>query len=63
MNAELMALMLKSTPMDGAANYKYYMNQYCKFHHGTIPAAYESITQSFQLGEVLQRSEAESEQQ
>ena len=37
MNAELMALMLKSTPMDGAANYKYYMNQYAS-----------SITERFQ---------------
>lgn len=37
MNAELMALMLKSTPMDGAANYKYYMDQYAS-----------SITERFQ---------------
>lgn len=28
MNAELMALMMKTTPMDGAQNYKYYMDQY-----------------------------------
>ena len=28
LNAELMALMLKTTPMDGAANYKYYMDQW-----------------------------------
>ncbi len=28
LNAELMALMLKSTPMDGAANYRYYMDQW-----------------------------------
>mgnify|MGYP002398115610 CR=1 FL=1 len=27
-NAELIALMLKTTPMDGAANYKYYMDQW-----------------------------------
>jgi hypothetical protein len=28
LNAELMALMLKTTPMDGAANYRYYMDQW-----------------------------------
>jgi len=28
LNAELLALMLKTTPMDGNANYRYYMNQY-----------------------------------
>jgi hypothetical protein len=28
LNAELMALMLKTTPMDGAAKYKYYMDQW-----------------------------------
>jgi hypothetical protein len=28
LNAELLALMLKTTPMDGAANYKYYIDQY-----------------------------------
>ncbi len=28
MNAELMALMARTTPMDGAQNYRYYMNQY-----------------------------------
>lgn len=28
LNAELLALMLKTTPMDGAANYKYYMDQW-----------------------------------
>jgi hypothetical protein len=28
LNAELLALMLKTTPMDGAANYRYYINQY-----------------------------------
>lgn len=28
LNAELLALMLKTTPMDGAANYRYYMDQY-----------------------------------
>ena len=27
-NAELIALMIKTTPMDGAANYKYYMDQW-----------------------------------
>jgi hypothetical protein len=37
LNAELLALMLKTTPMDGAANYKYYIDQYAgsvqdKFH-------------------------------
>lgn len=28
LNAELMALMLKTTPMDGAGNYRYYMDQW-----------------------------------
>ncbi|HRI80678.1 MAG TPA: carboxypeptidase-like regulatory domain-containing protein [Cyclobacteriaceae bacterium] len=28
MNAELMALMMKTTPMDGNLNYRYYMDQY-----------------------------------
>ncbi len=28
MNAELMALMMRSTPMDGNLNYRYYMEQY-----------------------------------
>ena len=28
LNAELLALMVRTTPMDGAANYKYYMDQY-----------------------------------
>jgi len=28
MNSELLALMLRTTPMDGAANYRYYMDQY-----------------------------------
>lgn len=28
MSAELMALMARTQPMDGAANYRYYMNQY-----------------------------------
>lgn len=28
MNAELLALMLRTTPMDGNANYRYYMDQY-----------------------------------
>jgi hypothetical protein len=28
MNEELMALMLKTTPMDGNQNYRYYMDQY-----------------------------------
>lgn len=28
LNAELLALMLRTTPMDGEANYRYYMNQY-----------------------------------
>ncbi len=28
LNGELMALMARTTPMDGAANYMYYMNQY-----------------------------------
>ena len=37
MNAELLALMVRTTPMDGNANYKYYINQYTnsmgdKFH-------------------------------
>jgi hypothetical protein len=37
MNSELMALMLKTTPMDGAQNYKYYMDQYAS-----------SVTERFQ---------------
>ncbi|HMJ70899.1 MAG TPA: carboxypeptidase-like regulatory domain-containing protein [Cyclobacteriaceae bacterium] len=37
MNAELMALMMRTTPMDGAQNYKYYMNQYAS-----------SVTERFQ---------------
>lgn len=37
MNAELMALMMKTTPMDGAQNYKYYMDQYAS-----------SVTERFQ---------------
>ena len=37
LNSELMALMLQTTPMDGAQNYKYYMNQYAS-----------SITERFQ---------------
>jgi hypothetical protein len=28
LNAELLALMIRTTPMDGEANYRYYMNQY-----------------------------------
>lgn len=28
MNAELMAMMLRTTPMDGNANYRYYIDQY-----------------------------------
>jgi hypothetical protein len=28
LNAELMALMMQTTPMDGNLNYRYYMNQY-----------------------------------
>jgi hypothetical protein len=28
LNAELLALMMRTTPMDGAANYKYYMDQW-----------------------------------
>jgi hypothetical protein len=37
MNAELLALMVRTTPMDGNANYKYYISQYSnsmgdKFH-------------------------------
>ena len=28
LNAELLALMLRTTPMDGNANYRYYINQY-----------------------------------
>lgn len=28
LNAELLALMVRTTPMDGAANYRYYMDQY-----------------------------------
>jgi len=37
LNAELLALMVRTTPMDGNANYRYYINQFSnsagdKFH-------------------------------
>ena len=37
LNAELMALMMQTTPMDGNQNYRYYMNQYAS-----------SVTERFQ---------------
>ena len=43
LNAELMALMVRTTPMDGAANYRYYMSQY----PGAIQNKYMPVTNPF----------------
>jgi len=43
MNAELMALMVRSMPMDANQNYKYYMNQYA----GTITERFQPRTNPF----------------
>lgn len=43
MNAQLLALMLQSTPMDGAANYRYYMDQY----PSSINNKFQPITNPF----------------
>ncbi|MEP2668094.1 MAG: carboxypeptidase-like regulatory domain-containing protein [Cyclobacteriaceae bacterium] len=43
MNAELLALMLRTTPMDGAANYRYYMDQYT----GSVNARFQPRTNPF----------------
>ncbi|MCB0490792.1 MAG: carboxypeptidase-like regulatory domain-containing protein [Cyclobacteriaceae bacterium] len=43
MNAELLALMLRTTPMDGAANYRYYMDQYT----GSINDRFQPRTNPF----------------
>jgi hypothetical protein len=43
LNAELMALMVKTTPMDGNANYRYYMNQY----PGSIQNKFMPVTNPF----------------
>jgi hypothetical protein len=43
LNAQLLALMLQSTPMDGAANYRYYMDQY----PSSINAKFQPITNPF----------------
>ena len=43
LNAELLALMLQTTPMDGAANYKYYMDQYA----GSVSDRYGPRTNPF----------------
>lgn len=43
MNAELLALMLRTTPMDGNANYRYYMNQYT----GSINDRFQPRTNPF----------------
>jgi len=43
LNAELMALMARTTPMDAAANYRYYMNQY----PGSIQNKFMPITNPF----------------
>lgn len=43
LNAQLLALMLQSTPMDGAANYRYYMDQY----PASINNKFQPITNPF----------------
>jgi hypothetical protein len=43
MNAELMALMARTMPMDGSANYRYYMNQY----PGSIQNKFMPVTNPF----------------
>lgn len=43
LNAELMALMVRTTPMDGAANYRYYMSQY----PGSIQNKFMPVTNPF----------------
>ncbi|HCM75608.1 MAG TPA: membrane receptor RagA [Cytophagales bacterium] len=43
MNAELLALMLRTTPMDGQANYRYYMDQYT----GSINDRFQPRTNPF----------------
>ena len=43
LNAELMALMVRTTPMDAAQNYRYYMNQY----PGSIQNKFMPVTNPF----------------
>ncbi len=43
LNAELMALMLQTTPMDASANYKYYMDQYA----GSVTDRFQPRTNPF----------------
>lgn len=43
LNAELLALMLKTTPMDGNANYRYYMSQYA----GSVQDKFQPRTNPF----------------
>lgn len=43
MNAELMALMVRTSPMDAAQNYRYYMNQY----PGSIQNKFMPVTNPF----------------
>jgi len=43
LNAELLALMLKTTPMDGNANYKYYIDQYA----GSVRDQFQPRTNPF----------------
>jgi hypothetical protein len=43
MNAELMALMVRTTPMDAKMNYKYYMDQYA----GTITDRFQARTNPY----------------
>jgi hypothetical protein len=43
MNAELMALMVRTTPMDANMNYKYYMDQYA----GTITDRFQARTNPY----------------
>lgn len=43
MNSELLALMLRTTPMDGNANYRYYMDQYA----GSVNDRFQPRTNPF----------------
>jgi CarboxypepD_reg-like domain len=43
LNAELLALMLKTTPMDGNANYRYYIDQYA----GSVQDKFQPRTNPF----------------
>ena len=43
LNAELLALMMRSTPMDGNLNYRYYINQYAN----SVNEKYQPVTNPF----------------